>query len=267
MRTVLAIIATFSLAAVAAGSASADGMPRRGGSIKDAPPPQACGSSAYNWNGAYAGLQLGSSNYRSAVGINDLLGIGSQREDAGFTIGGVAGYNFQKCNTVFGIEGEFNWVDNESAWGLDLSTGSALLGGPPLNLFNARSSMDWYGAIKLRTGFAFDNMLLYLTGGLAFAKIEHAGSNPELLGGAVPAGVISFNDSDTRWGWVVGAGTEYALTNRITWRSEATYTRFEDQNFSLNLNAAGLGGPSGALATINAMDEVWRVTTGLNFKF
>ncbi len=127
--------------------------------------------------------------------------------------------------------------------------------------------MDWYGAIKLRTGFAFDNMLLYLTGGMAFASIEHTGSNPALLGGIIPAGVINFNDSDTRWGWVVGAGTEYALTNRITWKSEATYTRFEDQNFSLNLNAAALGGPSGALATINAMDEVWRITTGLNFKF
>ncbi len=270
MKTLITGIAALAFGAFTATAALADGMPR-GGSIKDAPTGPTCGTSAFNWNGAYAGVQLGTSNYRSAVGITDILGIGSQREDTGFSIGGVVGYNFQRCNTVFGIEGEFNWVDNESTWGLDLTQAVNTIapGTGPVNLFNARSSMDWYGAIKLRTGFAFDNMLLYLTGGFAFANIEHSGSNPALLGGVIPAGVINFSDSDTRWGWVVGAGTEYALTNRITWKSEATYTRFEDQNTSLNLNLAAIapGLPNGPLATINSMDEVWRITTGLNIKF
>jgi outer membrane immunogenic protein len=261
-------IAAGTLGILASTAALADGMPR-GGSVKDAAAAPSCGTSAYNWSGAFAGVQLGSSNYRSTIGVNDLLGIGGQREDAGLSVGGVIGYNMQRCNTVFGIEGEFNWVDNEARWGLDLTQAANLIapGIGPVNLFNARSTMDWYGAIKLRTGFAFDNLLLYLTGGVAFANIEHRGGSAALFG-VVPAGVINFNSSETRMGWVVGAGTEYALTNRITWRSEATYTRFEDQNFGLNLNLGGLGIPiNGPLATLNAMDEVWRITTGLNFKF
>lgn len=268
MNKLLSSVSAAALCAITATSALADGMPR-GGSMKDAPMGPSCGTSAYNWNGAYAGLQVGSSNYRSAIGVNDLLGIGGQREDTGFSIGGVVGYNFQRCNTVFGIEGELNWVDNEAAWGLDLTQAVNLIapGVGAVNLFNAKSSMDWYGAIKLRTGFAFDNLLLYVTGGMAFANIEHKGSNPALFG-VVPAGLISFNESDTRWGWVVGAGTEYALTNRITWKAEATYTRFEDQNMNLNLNLGAFGIPiNGPLATLNSMDEVWRITTGINVKF
>ena len=233
-------------------SAFADGLPR-GGSIKDVPAGPTCGTSAYNWNGAFAGVQLGTANYRSNVAIEDVLGITSQREETGFTIGGVVGYNWQKCNTVFGIEAEFNWTDVERGWGLNLA-GVGLGAGP---LFTARSSMDWYGALKMRSGFAFDNLLLYLTGGIAFANIEHRGAD------TVTGNAFTFNNSDTRWGWVVGAGTEYALTSRISWRSEATYTRFEDQNFNLNIN---LGGATGALR-LNAQDELWLLRTGLNFKF
>ena len=69
-----------------------------------------------------------------------------------------------------------------------------------------------------------------------------------------------------RWGWVVGAGTEYALTNRITWRSEATYTRFEDKDFNLNF-APGVIAANAASLRLNAQDEVWMLRTGLNVKF
>jgi len=272
----LSQVAVLAIGTVTATVAMADGMPR-GGSIKDAPAAATCGTSAYNWNGAFAGVQVGSSEMRSNIGVTDILGIGGQREDSGLTIGGVIGYNFQKCNTVFGVEAEFNWVDNESKWGLNIGNAVNALGGGgggiPTNLFNASSSMDFYGALKLRTGFAFDNLLLYLTGGIAFANIEHKGSTPAFAfgGGAIAPGLINFNNSDTRWGWVVGTGTEYALTNRITWRSEVTYTRFEDTNFGLNLNTGAIpvpvGIPGGTLANLNAQDEVWSLTTGLNFKF
>jgi len=267
MKKIYAGMAVLAFGAVAATSASADGMRR--GSVKDAPMPVApqCGTSVYNWNGVYAGVQVGTASYRTTLQNENgaapfPLGffgatIDGTREDEGFTVGGVIGYNMQKCNTVFGIEAEFNWVDVERSYGVSL-------GAPFGQVFNARSEMDFYGAIKLRTGFAFDNLLLYATGGFAWANIEHKGSNPALFGGAIPAGIASFSNSDTRWGWVVGVGTEYALTNRITWRSEATYTRFEDQDFNLNFS-----GPLAGLAPLryNVQDEVWMIRTGLNFKF
>ena len=252
-KTILGLAAV-AVSTFAATAAMADGAPR-GGSMKDAPVAPACGTSAYNWNGAFAGVQIGTANFRSTTAISDVLDLSGTREEAGFSVGGVIGYNWQKCNTVFGIEAELNWNDIDRNWGINIPI--AGIG----QVFSANSSMDWYGAVKLRTGFAFDNLLLYLTGGVAFANIEHRGAN-NAIGGIIPAGIISFNNSETRLGWVVGAGTEYALTNRITWRSEATYTRFEDQNFGLNIAI-----PGAPTIGLNAMDEVWMVKTGLNFKF
>lgn len=260
MKKLITGLAVLAFGAISASSAFADGAPRRGGSIKDVPPAApVCGTSTYNWNGAFAGLQLGTAAFRSRIESDDLIIGGGQREEDGFAIGGVVGYNWQKCNTVFGIEAEFNWTDIERNFGVNLFT---------IPLFNATSSMDWYGALKMRTGFAFDNLLLYLTGGIAFANIEHTGTN-NTFGGAIPAGLVTMNSADTRWGWVVGAGTEYALTNRITWRSEATYTRFETKDFALNLNAGLIapGLPTIPLANLNAQDEVWMIRSGINFKF
>ncbi len=251
MKKFIAGIAALAIGTFAMSNANADGGPR-GGSIKDAPAGPSCGTSTHNWNGAFAGIQLGSANYRSAVAIEDIIGLSTSREDSAFTIGGVIGYNWQKCNTVFGIEADLAWTDVDRSWGLGLPA----VGVPPL--FTARSTMDWYGSVKARTGFAFDNMLLYVTGGFAFANIEHKGANTGIFG--FPAGAIGFNSSDTRFGWVVGAGTEYALTNRITWRSEATYTRFEDKDFTLNV----AGTP---ILNLNAQDELWMIRTGLNLKF
>ncbi len=244
--------------AFTASAAIADGMPR-GGSVKDAPAAPVCGTSTYNWSGGFAGINIGSANFRSAVAVEDILGLSTQREESGLTIGGVVGYNWQRCNTVFGIEADLAWTDIERTWGINLG-GLGFGGGP---LFNAKSEMDLYGSIKVRSGLAFDNMLLYLTGGLAFANIEHKGANTGI--GGLPPGAISFNSSDTRWGWVVGAGTEYALTNRITWRSEATYTHFEDKDFSLNISPLLIGPNAGI--KLNAQDEVWMIRTGLNYKF
>ena len=115
--------------------------------------------------------------------------------------------------------------------------------------------MEWYGALKMRAGFAFDHMLLYLTGGLAFAEIEHTGLDNIIR-------QIGFNQSDTRFGWVVGAGAEYALTRNISWRNEASYTRFEDKDFNLTFGALGPGN-----LKLNAQDEVWLLRTGFNYRF
>jgi outer membrane immunogenic protein len=250
----------FAIGALGASVASADGM-GRGGSVKDAPAAASCGRTAYNWHGAFAGVQVGASSYRSTTAIADVLDISGSREDNSFNIGGVVGYDWQNCNTVFGLEADLAWANVDRDWGINLGA----LGIPGVGqIFSAKSSMDFYGALKLRTGFAFDKMLLYVTGGIAFANIEHSGAN-NAIGGFIPAGIVGFKTNDTRWGWVVGAGTEYALTNRITWRSEATYTRFEDQDFTLNFTPPG--GPATPILKLNAQDDIWMLRTGLNVKF
>lgn len=254
MKKVIGALAGIAASVLLAPGASADGMR----SLKDAPGvATSCGTTAVNWSGAYAGINVGAGNYRSTVALEDILGIASQREEMGFAVGGAIGMNWQRCNTVLGIEAELNWTDVDRAWGINL----AGLGAPPpfANPFNAKSSIEWYGAVKARAGYAMDSMLLYLTAGIAFAEIEHSGLDTIVRR-------IGFNSSDTRFGWVVGGGAEYALTKNISWRNEVTYTRFEDQDFNLNV-PAGLLGPAAAAIKLNAQDELWLLRTGLNFRF
>ena len=110
-------------------------------------------------------------------------------------------------------------------------------------------------------------MLLYVTGGLAFANIEHKGStNFAALGAPPGTPELSFSDSGTRWGWTVGAGVEYALSDRISFKSEALYVKFQDASFGLDLTPLG-GGPGFNSLALSSFDEMWSVRMGLNFKF
>ena len=57
-------------------------------------------------------------------------------------------------------------------------------------------------SIRGRLGVAFNNSLLYVTGGAAFADIEHT---------YVFANTLFEGISSTRTGWTVGAGWEYGF--------------------------------------------------------
>jgi outer membrane immunogenic protein len=243
----LAMFAVAAGAALTATSALADGMPSRARGL-------ACPAAA--WQGFYIGAQIGTGYYSSQIAADDFLGITTRHDDNnGFIGGGTLGYNWATCNTIFGIEADLAATDLESHWGLGF--GSLIPGAP--NLFAAKSEVNWLGTIRTRGGIAVDNMLLYLTGGLAFAEIEHSGTT------LIPGGPnAAFDDSDTRWGWTVGSGIEYKLGPSLSLKSEALYVRFDDNSFFYSFSpiAPGLGG-----LNLRAHDDMWVARFGLNYKF
>jgi outer membrane immunogenic protein len=98
------------------------------------------------------------------------------------------------------------------------------------------------GSARGRVGFALlDRMMLYGTAGLAFAAVENkytATLPPGNIFGA-PAGTSTAKFGDTRLGWTVGAGVEYAIMSNWTARFEYRYN-----NFSTYKNATALLGPA-----------------------
>ena len=46
----------------------------------------------------------------------------------------------------------------------------------------------------------------------------------------MPPDVFSF--SNTRWGWTAGVGSEWALRQNVTFKSEILYMNFGDQSHS-----------------------------------
>lgn len=149
----------------------------------------------YNWSGAYLGAMLG---YQ--WGDFDVQGLGDVEAD-GYVAGGYAGYNFQSGALVFGVEGDLAATDlSETSAGTTLES-------------------ELTGSIRGRVGYAFDRILAYGTGGVAFADVTASD------------GTVS--DDNWHTGYVVGAGIEAAMTENILARVEYLYTDFGDETYNL----------------------------------
>jgi outer membrane immunogenic protein len=236
MKNVLGFVAAGVVSLVTIASASADGLPQRRASIKDAFDAPRCAS----FRGFYAGAHLGWAFYRADRHDHDaFLGTDDpatrSASDDGVAAGLQAGYNHQRGCMVLGLEADVTWVDLDT----DFRTTTG----------NVSSNIDWLGTVRGRAGVVVDSLLLYLTAGLAYAEIDTRWSTG--------AAAVSF--SDTRWGWTVGAGVEWALASNISLKTEVLYITFEDERSSAFA--------AGANRRFGHDDEIWTTRVGLNFRF
>jgi len=176
------------------------------------------------------------SSYASQV-LGDAAAFGSGSFNAGL-VGLHAGYNFQFDRFVVGFEGDIDYT------GLKETTYSAPAG------YDFRSSLesDWQGSMRARVGYAVDRLLVYGTGGVAFARGEMT----------VASNDLGFNrsDSNVHTGWTAGAGIEYAFTNNWLGRVEARYTDFGSKTYDF-----------GDLGQVESEWDQTSILFGLGYKF
>lgn len=172
-------------------------------------------ASNYNWTGGYVGAQIGGgwSKVDQPWGfIGDSPTRAQDNADGSGVVGGLhAGYNWQSGSFVFGGEADIN------ATSIDGDDGGS---GGDINGFKAK----WVGSVRARAGVAFDRMLIYGTGGYAYLNGTADTRDP----GREESHSASFN------GWTVGAGAEYALTDKITVRGEYRYADFGSKTVVFN---------------------------------
>jgi outer membrane immunogenic protein len=169
-------------------------------------------SAVYDWTGPYVGAHVGY-GWGSADAI-DMSGF----------VGGVqGGYNIQSNQFVMGLEGDIGLAN------IDKTSGST------------RASIDTLGSVRARAGFAFDQFLVYGTGGFSFGDFSYKNS-------------VSRDD---RWhlGWVLGVGAEAALTRNWTARVEAFYYDLGSKDYLI----------AGGHDSISVDATV--VRAGLNYRF
>jgi outer membrane immunogenic protein len=82
------------------------------------------------------------------------------------------------------------------------------------------SRVRWQGSARARAGYAFDRVLVYVTGGIALADIRHSYNLTP------PPGFASESESRVRAGWTLGGGVEYAVTRNWSARLEYRYTDY-----------------------------------------
>lgn len=247
------------------GGVLADGYePAR--SYKDAPAPA---YSAFSWTGFYLGVHAGVLFNDTEV---DTIGLAPGNianvrinarpgrvdfEDEAFMGGGQIGYNHQMGNWVLGFETDISGVDSDES--------TTFLGTPTPNVPGAPNpstfvqSMEYFGTVRGRIGWARDRWLAYVTGGYAYADIE---TDVIFLTGA---GALQFRGrgDETVDGYTIGGGGEYAYSNNITFKGEALYYDLDDTRIVVQ-SIPGVG--RGAYASTFENDGVV-VRAGVNVKF
>jgi outer membrane immunogenic protein len=222
--------------AICLGTAAAADLP-----LVKAPPvaPVAYAPGAiYSWTGFYIGGQAGAGFGRSSWsdpfnGTNNAFNSG-----AGFLGGGQIGANYQLNRLVLGVEGDFSWTGLR-ANGTD-SIGDTIA-----------TSTNWTSTVTGRVGAAFDRLLIYGKGGVAFARDQS--SFTDLAGN-------SASNAFTRTGWTAGVGLEYGITQNWSARIEYDYLGFNSQ--ALNFTT-----PTTPAYASNASLGVQEIKAGLNFRF
>ena len=197
---------------------------------------------AADWNGPYAGGNAGAAILDGDATITNLFAAGSgsfDLSDVGFTFGGQIGWNFQYDQFVFGLEGDFNYLDVDD--GLTLGTAK----GP----IAARADYDWFATVRGRAGMTVDNMLIYITGGVAFMDSDLRISEPALGGTA--------SDSDVLVGGTIGGGVEYAFDRAWSAKLEYLYANFESHSLTT----------SPVAASIRVEPELHVIRIGVNYNF
>jgi len=203
---------------------------------------------AYNWTGVYIGIQGGGG--WSRVVQTDARPFSSDPYYAtGGMIGGTVGVNVQSGQIVFGVEadGASSWI-KESTIGTSPFFGNC--GGAPPRCF---SNLEALATVRARAGIAMDNVLPYVTGGLAVGSL-HAEEGDVAANGAFGAG------TSTVVGWTAGVGIEAMFTRNWSAKAEYLYVDFGNRAI-FNDNVGGVTFPE----TLRFTTSILRV--GLNYRF
>ena len=184
-------------------------------------PPAPPPASAYSWTGFY-------------IGANG--GYAWGKSDVSTTVNSVGNYSRSITTQYISAPGTFFTI-------------------------NQSIKTDWLFTARPRIGWASNNWLLYVTGGLAVTEIKYNNTFTDTFGGAFENGSIS----KTKAGWVVGGGVEYGLTRN--WSVKAEYLYMDFGNVSSTGAMSAFGGLSFASLNHSADLKANVVRAGINYRF
>jgi opacity protein-like surface antigen len=203
----------------------------------------------YDWTGFYVGGHIGGAwDHRDGSVFDEAAGAfltsGSTRS-SGLTGGGQAGFNYPLSrNWIAGLEADISAADLQSS-----ANGAPAFG-------ERDNKIDTFGTVRGRFGYTWNNVLLYGTGGFAWAHEQLARTQQIGADNLATPGTVE-SPSGIGTGWVAGGGIEWGITPNWVARLEYLHLDLGSQSFTFPLAAQRVD----ATATIDA------VRLGLNYKF
>lgn len=262
----------------------------------------------YDWTGFYIGGNVGyswgrSSSTQSFIDTTSgaILNSNTFKFDMDGVIGGgQLGYNWQKDNWVFGLEGDIQGSAQKGNGNAicpggpatSTTTTAAAVNGlctvghigdtAPFNVAalpvtnNLSEKLEWFGTVRGRVGpTVTPTILAYVTGGLAYGEVRATNTvtGTNLVGAQgvntppTLVGVLaSSTNSSTRVGWTVGVGVEGVVSGNWTAKLEYLYVDLGNVSGSF---VTPIIAPSGSFVTSSysshITDNILRV--GFNYRW
>jgi outer membrane immunogenic protein len=222
--------------------------------------PASAAGPSFDWSGFYAGAVVGygwgSSDWNDIFGTyqngpddiyrTHLLGASPD----GVLGGGTLGYSFQRGSLVYGVEGDFAFTG--------MSDQGHCFGNVDNYSATCATDTKWVSTVAARLGWAMNRALIFGKGGLAVGRFEYD------IGDFVNFDAPNYNtSSETRVGWTIGGGVEYAITDSISVKMEYDYMDF-------GTDRVGFRAPCDCEATPFKTDidqSMHTLKAGLNFQF
>jgi outer membrane immunogenic protein len=179
--------------------------------------------------------------------------IGNLSTD-GFLGGAQVGYNVQLGAFVLGLEGDIDYFNGEDEVSPDW----------PLGSDTVEIEYNWLATVRARAGYAWDNFLLYVTGGVAFADIDTSyryERAPPFVGSG------SWSDGTTAVGWTAGLGAEYAFTPSWSVKVEALYADFGSEDFEVSQSVVPVPGFPPLTGEGEVEHDLTILRAGVNYRF
>jgi outer membrane immunogenic protein len=205
--------------------------------------------SVWNWSGCYAGGHVGdlwakSMKWIVATPGGDFYGQSLGEHELDSWVGGVqAGCDYQFAGGfVIGLQGDYAFAKGKGSHDSAREIGVAY-----------HSRVKSLASVTSRIGYAWDRFLGYVRGGGAWER-DNYWATTIVLGTAYTA-------RETRSGWTVGLGGEYAFTNFLSGFIEYNYYDFGARDIAFTPQIAGL---NPAFVDIKEAKSV--VRAGLNIR-
>lgn len=168
----------------------------------------------FDWSGLYFGGHVGYGTGRFGPETNPLplQSVFFPHSITGLIGGYQAGYNLQLPNHfVIGAEADVSFISP--------------IDRPKLAPAPFNTTLDYFGTVRGRVGYAFGTLLPYVTGGLAYGSthIDLNDANDNVI-------ALKYR---THFGWVAGAGVEFALGGPWSGKLEYNYIDLGARTYDL----------------------------------
>jgi len=238
-------------------------------------------ATSLSWSGLYFGGDIGGV-FGGGAGISNFFQDDSdpkfannaQRQSpspSAFTGGLHAGYNWQFAPAwMLGIEGDWQWTRPRYSFCRQTDIGSAACSDNGNGFANISSETRSIGTVRARIGQTFDRLMVYGTGGVAFADIKTTvGVNclAEGCGQSFGENTTAATFSNFKTGWAAGGGIEWMFSPNWSVRAEYLHIDLGKVSNTLNLTTDNCEGSGPCGVTWSRDVRYDTVRAGLSYRF